>query len=70
LSEKRWVRQQGAVDLLPGFSQKSFFSLSMTDVVDRLECLLQTLDLPISQVASLEPVLRSLMHKLNLPPPE
>jgi CheY-like chemotaxis protein len=70
LSEKRWVRQQGAVDLLPGFSQESFFSLNMTDVVDRFECLLQALGLPISQVASLEPVLRALMHRLNLPPSE
>ena len=70
LSEKRWVRQQGAIDLLPGFSQESFFSLSMTDVVDRFECLLQALDLPISQVASLEPVLRALMHRLNSAPPE
>lgn len=67
-SEKRWVRHQGAVDLLPGFSQESFFSLSMTDVVARFDCLLQALDLPTSQVASLEPVLRSLMHRLNLPP--
>jgi pSer/pThr/pTyr-binding forkhead associated (FHA) protein len=64
-SEKRWVRQQGAVDLLPGFSQKSFFSLSLTDVVARFECLLEALDLPSSQVSSLEPVLRSLMNRLN-----
>jgi pSer/pThr/pTyr-binding forkhead associated (FHA) protein len=66
LSEKRWVRQQGAIDLLPGFSQESFFSLNMTDVVARFECLLQALDLPTSQVASLEPVLRALMYRLNL----
>ncbi len=68
MSEKRWVRQQGAIDLLPGFSQESFFSLNVTDVVGRLECLLQALDLPTSQVASLEPMLRSLMNRLNLPP--
>jgi CheY-like chemotaxis protein len=67
LSEKRWVRQQGAVDLLPGFSQESFFSLNMTDVVARFECLLQALELPTSQVASLEPVLRALMYRLNPP---
>lgn len=72
LSEKRWVRQQGAVDLLPGFSQESFFSLSLTDVVARFECLLQALELPASQVSSLEPVLRSLMHRLKPPlnPPQ
>lgn len=67
-SEKRWVRQQGAVDLLPGFSEQSFFSLSLTDVVARFECLLQALDLPARQVSSLEPVLRSLMYRLNAPP--
>jgi pSer/pThr/pTyr-binding forkhead associated (FHA) protein len=67
LSEKRWVRQQGAVDLLPGFSQESFFSLSLTDVVARFECLLEALDLPTSQVSSLEPVLRTLMHRFTPP---
>jgi pSer/pThr/pTyr-binding forkhead associated (FHA) protein len=64
-SEQRWVRQQGAVDLLPGFSQESFFSLSLSDVIARFECFLQALDLPASQVSSLEPMLRSLMYRLS-----
>ncbi|WP_404786102.1 FHA domain-containing protein [Altericista sp. CCNU0014] len=64
-SERRWVKQQGAIDLLPGFSQESFFSLSLTDAIARFECVLQALDLPASQVSSLEPMLRSLMYQLN-----
>jgi pSer/pThr/pTyr-binding forkhead associated (FHA) protein len=64
-SERRWVRQQGAVDLLPGFSEESFFSVSLSDLIARFECLLQVLDLPVSQVSSLEPMLRSLMYRLN-----
>jgi pSer/pThr/pTyr-binding forkhead associated (FHA) protein len=59
-SEKRWVAQQGAVDLLPGFSSGSFFSLRLTDVVERIECVLNALQIPTAQLASLEPVLRSL----------
>jgi pSer/pThr/pTyr-binding forkhead associated (FHA) protein len=59
-SEKRWVAQQGAVDLLPGFSSESFFSLRLTDVIERIECVLNTLQIPTAQLASLEPVLRSL----------
>lgn len=64
-SERRWVQQQGAVDLLPGFSQESFFSLNLTDLVDRLDCLLQALDFPSSQLSSLEPLLRSRMQWLQ-----
>jgi pSer/pThr/pTyr-binding forkhead associated (FHA) protein len=68
LSEKRWVAQQGAVDLLPGFSQESFFSLHLTDVIDRIECVLEALELPMAQLSSLEPMLRSLMQNLNKKP--
>lgn len=59
-SEKRWVAQQGAVDLLAGFSRESFFSESITDVVERLQCVLNALDISTAHLPSLEPILRSL----------
>lgn len=62
-SEKRWAIHQGAIDLLPGFSDDSFFSTELTDVIARVECILQALDVPTSTLSSLEPVLRSLMQR-------
>jgi CheY-like chemotaxis protein len=65
LSEKRWAVHQGAVDLLPGFSEESFFSTHLTDVIARVECILEVLEIPPSQLTSLEPTLRSLMLRFH-----
>lgn len=62
-SEKRWAMNQGALDLLPGFAEDSFFSTELTDIIVRFECILQALEIPTSKLSSLQPVLRSLMQR-------
>lgn len=64
-SERRWAINQGAIDLLLGFSEDSFFSTELTDVIARVDCILQALDVPASTLSSLEPVLRSLMQRFR-----
>jgi pSer/pThr/pTyr-binding forkhead associated (FHA) protein len=64
-SERRWAINQGAIDLLLGFSEDSFFSTELTDVIARVDCILQALEVPTSTLSSLEPVLRSLMQRFR-----
>ncbi len=65
MSEKRWAIHQGAVDLLPDFSEDSFFSIHLSDMIERVECILAALEMPPSHLLSLEPTLRSLMLRLK-----
>jgi hypothetical protein len=62
-SERRWAINQGAIDLFLGFSEDSFFSTELTDVITRVDCILKALEVPTSTLSSLEPVLRSLMQR-------
>ena len=63
-AEKRWAIQQGAVNFLPGFPEKSPWA-NLPEVVARVDCILQTINSQVLQQRSLEPILRSLMNKSN-----
>jgi CheY-like chemotaxis protein len=66
-SEKRWAIQQGAFSFLPGFPSERPWA-SLPSVVERVECVLQAINSQILQAGTLEPILRSLMHKSSPKP--
>jgi CheY-like chemotaxis protein len=61
-AEKRWAVNQGAVNFLPGFPEKSPWT-NLPEVVARVDCVLQAISSRVLQQGSLEPILRSLMNK-------
>jgi CheY-like chemotaxis protein len=61
-SEKRWAIQQGAVDFLPGFPERSPWT-NLPEVTTRVDCVLQAINSQVLQQSNLEPILRSLMQK-------